>query len=75
MSIRRLRISQLRNIRQAELELGRVNLVSGPNGSGKTSVLEAVFVLGSGRSFRAARLDPHNPPRRESIHSVRLVAG
>ncbi|MBK9470362.1 MAG: DNA replication/repair protein RecF [Pseudomonadales bacterium] len=58
MSIRRLRISQLRNIRQAELELGRVNLLSGPNGSGKTSVLEAVFVLGSGRSFRAARLDP-----------------
>jgi len=58
MSIRRLRISQLRNIQQAELELRRVNLLCGPNGSGKTSVLEAVFVLGSGRSFRATRLDP-----------------
>lgn len=58
MTIRRLRISQLRNIVHAEIELSRVNLLCGANGSGKTSVLEAVFVLGTGRSFRATRLDP-----------------
>lgn len=58
MSIQRLRISQLRNIVEAELELGRINLICGPNGSGKTSILEALFLLGSGRSFRATRLDP-----------------
>jgi len=58
MTIRRLRIAKLRNILHADIELGRVNLLCGANGSGKTSVLEAVFVLGSGRSFRATRLDP-----------------
>jgi DNA replication and repair protein RecF len=29
-----------------------VNLISGANGAGKTSVLEALFLLGRGRSFR-----------------------
>lgn len=74
MSIRRLRISQLRNIRQAELELRRVNLLCGPNGSGKTSVLEAVFVLGSGRSFRATRLDPviHHEARQCTVFASLL---
>jgi DNA replication and repair protein RecF len=74
MSIRRLCISQLRNIRQAELELRRVNLLCGPNGSGKTSVLEAVFVLGSGRSFRATRLDPviHHEARQCTVFASLL---
>lgn len=58
MSIQQLRISQLRNIEQAELAFRRINLLCGPNGSGKTSVLEAVYLLGSGRSFRSTRLDP-----------------
>lgn len=58
MSIRRLRIEQLRNLHSAELDLGRLNVLAGVNGSGKTSVLEAAYLLGSGRSFRVARLDP-----------------
>ncbi|HUO81305.1 MAG TPA: DNA replication/repair protein RecF [Gammaproteobacteria bacterium] len=29
------------------------NLITGPNGAGKTSLLEAIFFLGRGRSFRA----------------------
>ncbi|MBP8925606.1 MAG: DNA replication/repair protein RecF [Pseudomonadales bacterium] len=58
MSIRRLRITLLRNILDAELDPKRINLICGPNGSGKTSVLEAVYLLGSGRSFRATRLEP-----------------
>jgi len=58
MSIRRLRITQVRNIVDADLAFSRINLISGANGSGKTSVLEAAFLLGSGRSFRATRLDP-----------------
>jgi len=37
----------------AVLELDRrFTLVSGPNASGKTSLLEAIYVLGRGRSFR-----------------------
>lgn len=58
MAIRRLRIQELRNLRQVELDLSRLNVLSGPNGSGKTSVLEAVYLLGSGRSFRSVRLEP-----------------
>lgn len=49
----RLNISQLRNLREVHLDsLGRVNLFYGENGSGKTSILEAIHILGSGRSFR-----------------------
>jgi DNA replication and repair protein RecF len=58
MSIRRLRIEEFRNLRSTELDPGRLNVLAGANGSGKTSVLEAVYFLGSGRSFRATRLDP-----------------
>lgn len=34
-----------------------VNIVVGPNASGKTSILEAIYLLGHGRSFRTPRLD------------------
>jgi DNA replication and repair protein RecF len=51
----RLDIHNVRNIGQARLrDLGIVNVVSGPNGSGKTSVLEAIHILGMARSFRSA---------------------
>jgi len=33
----------------------RINLIFGENGSGKTSILEAIFFLGRGRSFRAGQ--------------------
>lgn len=36
---------------------GRYNLIVGPNASGKTSVLEALFFLGRGRSFRSRRVE------------------
>ena len=59
MTLSRLSVSHLRNIEHVELELGPgVNLVTGANGSGKTSLLEAVYFLGSGRSFRSHRLEP-----------------
>lgn len=50
-------IAEIRNIRQARLQLApRLNLVSGNNGHGKTSLLEAVYLLTTSRSFRTARL-------------------
>lgn len=56
MSLVRLDISCLRNLQQVTIEPGpRVNLFHGANGSGKTSLLEAVHLLGLGRSFRTVR--------------------
>lgn len=53
--LRRLQIRHVRNLRQARLEgLGRINVLHGPNGSGKTSVLEAIHLLGMARSFRGS---------------------
>jgi DNA replication and repair protein RecF len=53
MSLRDLVVENVRSIRRAELTLhARRNLIWGPNGSGKTSLLEAMFLLGRGRSFR-----------------------
>lgn len=56
MSLVRLEISCLRNLRQVVLEPGpAINLFHGLNGSGKTSLLEAVHLLGLGRSFRTLK--------------------
>ncbi|WP_237059827.1 DNA replication/repair protein RecF [Microbulbifer sediminum] len=53
MTLRRLVLTNFRNIGYADLDLGpSVNLFCGMNGSGKTSLLEAVHMLSSGRSFR-----------------------
>jgi DNA replication and repair protein RecF len=50
-------VTQLRNLHRAELELGpRLNVIAGNNGQGKTSILEAVYLLATSRSFRTARL-------------------
>ena len=58
MSLDSLGIEDFRCIERAELVLhGRCNLISGANASGKTSLLEAIFVLGRGRSFRTARAE------------------
>lgn len=56
MPLTRLSLSHFRNITAAELELSpRFNLIVGANGSGKTSLLEALFYLGRVRSFRTAK--------------------
>jgi DNA replication and repair protein RecF len=58
VSLAQLSIERLRCIESAKLELhGSYNLISGDNASGKTSLLEAFFLLGRGRSFRSRRAD------------------
>jgi DNA replication and repair protein RecF len=54
----RLQLRDFRLFTQAELGLGPgLNLFTGGNGAGKTSVLEALHVLAYGRSFRGAVRD------------------
>lgn len=51
-----LKVSGYRGLKSLEVErLGRVNLVAGRNNSGKTSLLEAVFLLAHGGSAHVAR--------------------
>ena len=58
MRLSKVTISGLRNIgRPTEiLPCPGLNLIVGGNGSGKTSFLEALFILGSARSFRTTSL-------------------
>lgn len=52
MSLTHLNIHHVRNISSATLTLHpRYNVFHGENGSGKTSALEAIYLLGTGRSF------------------------
>lgn len=56
MGLRRLEVTDLRCLRAVEFEIDpHYTLISGANGSGKTSVLEAIYFLGRGRSFRTHR--------------------
>jgi DNA replication and repair protein RecF len=59
MTLRRVQVTDFRCLHRAYLDLDpHFTLISGPNASGKTSLLEAVYVLGRGRSFRTRRLEP-----------------
>jgi len=53
MQITRLNIERVRNLKTVALsELQPFNVFYGANGSGKTSILEAIHLLATGRSFR-----------------------
>ena len=59
MTIHSLQIQHIRNLEQVSLNhCARINVFTGTNGSGKTSLLEAIHLLGRGRSFRSAKPGP-----------------
>ena len=58
-SLEALSVNGLRNLQEIAIEpASRLNILYGENGSGKTSLLEAIHLLASGRSFRSSKLDP-----------------
>ncbi|HCT74875.1 DNA replication/repair protein RecF [Psychrobacter aquimaris] len=65
--IERLQISNLRNLTQVNLHATACNVIVGANGSGKTSLLEAIFLLSRGKSFR------HHQPKRYIQHYQNTV--
>lgn len=83
MSLVGLEIERLRCVQHAELELHPgTNLITGANGSGKTSLLEAVYLLGRGRSFRTRhteKLIAHGAERLQVVgrleQSIQRVIG
>ena len=59
MTLKRLFVQNLRNLNSVDIQPShRVNLIYGENGSGKTSILEAINVLALGRSFRSHKHKP-----------------
>lgn len=60
--IERLQVTHLRNISRADLRFASCNVLIGENGSGKTSLLEGLFLLSRGKSFR------HHQPKRYIQH-------
>jgi DNA replication and repair protein RecF len=53
VSLLALEVEGLRCLEKTRLDLHpHVNLITGANGAGKTSLLEAIYLLGRGRSFR-----------------------
>lgn len=59
MHIRQLKIKDVRNLSDIDisLDLG-VNAFIGDNGSGKTSLLEAIYLLHAAKSFRSFQIQP-----------------
>ena len=56
MRLEHLRVENFRNLAEAELVPSPVlTVICGPNGQGKTNLLEAVWLLTGGKSFRGAK--------------------
>lgn len=57
MILKELTLRSFRNYNESILDFSdKINILYGENGSGKTNILEAVYILGNGLSFRT-RLD------------------
>ncbi len=69
MAIKQIRIGNLRIIEDMVLEPDPgLNLIWGKNGSGKTTVLEAIYLLGRGKSFRKAEQDQLTREGQDQLH-------
>lgn len=57
MALSQLDVLAVRNIHNISIQPAPgLNLIVGPNASGKSSLLEAIFILGRARSFRTAQI-------------------
>ncbi len=80
MMLKKLVSKHFRNYSSFEFIPSQTNtVIYGDNGSGKTSLLEAIYLLGSGKSFRTSRLQyllSNEAPADELyVHAQLLVAG
>lgn len=55
MKLHSLHLSNFRNWETLHLDLSGKNILIGPNAQGKSNILEAIYLLSTGKSFRQAR--------------------
>lgn len=54
MALTSIELTNFRTYQQADFNIAAgLTLIEGPNGSGKTNLLEAIYLLGGGKSWRA----------------------
>ena len=85
MYLTQLDISQVRNLHNVKIKPGkRCSYIYGDNASGKTSILEAIYLLSVARSFRTTHIKhviSHDQPylqvfaRIENIHTDNIALG
>ena len=74
MSLSSISIKNVRNLQDATINLSEsLNFICGENASGKTSLLESIYLLSTGRSFRTRHID--NIIRRDSPDRELIVFG
>ena len=56
MHLTKLSLQNFRNFKRREINFGEgVNIILGPNASGKTNILESLYLFSTGKSFKANR--------------------
>lgn len=76
MRVAAIEVRHLRILESVDVEFSpQVNLLVGSNGSGKSSLLEAIHIIGSGRSFRSHRLRDVVTHGKSRLHIVGRTVG
>ena len=57
MKLQEFSLQNFRNYSKKNFRFGETTVVVGPNASGKTNLLEAIYLLATGDSFRAGRIE------------------
>lgn len=60
-------------LRDANIDLGRYNVVIGPNGSGKSTLLSALILIGNDGPVRASEIRSVSHPGKKQLVSVRAA--
>lgn len=72
--IKNVALSNFRNFGKKELEFGKgITLIIGPNATGKTNILESLYLLSTGKSFKA-RIEEEVVKYDKDIARIRGVA-
>src|SRR3989344_1132209 len=53
--LKHLELINFRNYEKYSIDFAKTTILIGPNGAGKTNLLEAIYLLSTGRSWRTGR--------------------